>query len=98
MKVALYRHVEWGGNEHVSGEDLEGSDVFVRVSEFVDVEFPPLRDDAVIEKCLSALAEQEKKVRAECETKLRTISVRRAELLQLPFIPATGRDVSEPLQ
>lgn len=61
MKIALFRDVQLGF-ETVAKIDLEKSDAYVRVSKVIDVDFPPLEEDAA-EKQLTALG----RMRAEAE-------------------------------
>jgi hypothetical protein len=86
MKIALFHTSH--GIEHPCEEIMEKCSNYVRVSEYVDVDFPPLPKDEVVGKILTSLDKEATDVRAECERKLKTIQQRRAELLQLPFIPA----------
>lgn len=47
MKVALYKDVRFGFETVSHSESLENSKDYIRISEFVDVEFPPIGGDAV---------------------------------------------------
>jgi len=56
---------------------------YVRISEFVDVTFPPLPVDVVVESQLTALASAEQELRNQFQTKLDQIQSERAKLLAL---------------
>lgn len=92
MKIALFKDVkyDWTSPTPWPAEDdnapLEG---YTRVSEIVDVEFPPLSKDEVVQQALDCLDEQEKKLRNDFQKALDGLNTRRAELQQLPFIPAS---------
>lgn len=56
---------------------------YVRATEFIEVDFPDLDRDQVIEKQLASLDAQEKKARADLAVALMLIEDRRASLLAL---------------
>lgn len=82
MKVALYKDVQ-AGWETVSGADLEDCKNYVRISEFVDVEFPRLKDEETVRKQLAALDEVRAEVSRKFAAALREIDARKASLQAL---------------
>lgn len=83
MKVALYKEVT-GGWETVSiGDNLEGSTTYVRISEFVDVEFPRLKDEETVRKQLDALDTVRAEVSRKFAAALREIDARKSSLQAL---------------
>jgi hypothetical protein len=92
MKVALFKDstYEWAVPLVWSAEEdacsLSGG--YVRISEIVDVEFPPLSTDAVVEQQLSELDRREREARELFHDQLERIKSRRAELQSLTYIPA----------
>lgn len=91
MKIAKYKHIGSGYSyETVASEDLSTSPEFVRLSEFVDVDFPPLSNSEVIGKQLAALDLAEIDVREKFEGALNTIKRQRSELMALPHREAVN--------
>lgn len=82
MKVARYKSVEHG-YENVNDGSLEGCASYVRISEFVDVEFPPLDNDEQIQKEVAALDHVRQKTVEEFSRKLAEIDQRKRNLLAL---------------
>lgn len=95
VKVALYKNTtyKWcaGMVFSITEDGEEFSDrnkEYARVSEIVEVEFPPLSDEAVIRAQLDSLDETEQQIRVEFQHKLNALTERRAELQALTFVPA----------
>lgn len=84
QKLALFRSptdtvlMEYVGSEHMERTGL------VRISEYTEVTFSPLRDDEVVAKALAALDVTEKKIRNEFQAKLDNLVETRSRLLSLP--------------
>lgn len=84
MKVALYKDVQYGF-ETVSGPSLDNSQEYVRVSEFVNVEFPKLSDEETVRKQLAALDEMRGEVSRKFAAALKEIDQRKASLQALTY-------------
>ncbi len=89
MKVAKFKSLEYG-YESVSDEGLDHLPNYVRLSEYVDVEFPPLGRDEVIQKQVSALDAVRERIVEEFTGKLAEIDRRKQELLALPDMSAAS--------
>lgn len=85
MKLALFKNIEF---QHSSpapcGEIFERVANYVRISEYVEIEFPPLASEEMIGQQLAALDQAESAVRLKFESALNAIKERRSELLALP--------------
>ena len=89
MKLALFKNTTWSSSDaHPCGEHMENSNDWARVSEYVDIEFPSLSDEAAIKQQLDALDRTEQELRAKFQQHLEGIKNRRAELQALTFTPA----------
>lgn len=86
MKVAKYKYIGTHSYETVSDDGLDGVDTYVRISEFVDVEFQPRAEDAVIDQHLSKLDEAEQELRTKFQDALNSIERQRAELRALTHV------------
>lgn len=88
MKVALFKSPQG----FTAAYDQNGGDAMVkythytRVSEYVDVEFPPIPLEALVEGQLSTLSNIEIELRSQFETRLKEIEIQRAQLA-----PHTGQ-------
>lgn len=85
MKVALFKHVEYGF-EGVFLGSFEDSDEYVRVTEYVDIEFTRLPDSETVKKSLAIIDKAADAVREELGRKLDGLDRRRQELLALPGV------------
>jgi len=83
VKIAKFKDTEYG-YESVCVEEVERCDGYIRISEYVDVEFPPLKHKEVVLKEVEALEKQKTKVQAEAHNKTTEIDRRIGELLALP--------------
>jgi len=63
-------------------------DGYVRVTPYIDVEFPALDQGPIVEKQLEKLAEAEQRIRAEFQQRLNSIAETKAKLLALSYVPA----------
>lgn len=92
LKIAVFRNIEPGclnGFESIDSEAYEKySTSTVRISEYVEIEFPQLKDEIVIDKYIDALDRSERQVRLEFQQKLDEIATQRANLLALTHKPA----------
>ena len=87
MKIAKFQrigHTDWF---HVMEARADGSDplqdTFVRVSEYVEVDFPPRPAEEVVPAQLATLDKAETELRAQFQAKLQEIAEQRAKLLCL---------------
>lgn len=90
QKMALFRDIGPGplnGYESPMGEHMEGSSSYVRISEYVEIVFPQLKDEIVIDKYIAALDRSEREIRLEFQKKLDDIANQRANLLALAYFP-----------
>jgi len=84
MKLALYRNVT--ASSELVFEDLDDKYLtdYVRISEFIDVDFPPLDNEKIVKKQVSKLREEKKRVQAETQLELNVIDRKISKLLSLP--------------
>lgn len=82
MRIAKYKCLEFG-YETFSDGGLDDAGSYVRISEFVDVEFPPLTSDEQIQKHVSALDRTRESVVEEFSRKLAAIDRKKSELLAI---------------
>lgn len=90
MKIAIFKSIEPGclhGWETIGAEDYEQIDRYIRVSEYVDVEFPPLKGEEVVQKQLTALDKAEGELRGRFQATLNQIERQRQELRALTYRP-----------
>lgn len=92
MKIALYKNTTYSYSQPFVGEfrddESRRQSEYARCSGIVEVEFPPLTEQAEVELQLQALEGTEQQVRNEFQKKLDAIKSRRAELQALTFVPA----------
>lgn len=91
ISVAVFKSIEsngMSGFETIDQKSWEKMDNYVRISEYVDVEFPELQDEIVIDKYLEALNRAEQAARVELQRKLDEIANQRSNLLALTHKPA----------
>jgi hypothetical protein len=88
MRIALYEH---DGYQSVwpekSAEYLSGDPHYVRVSEYIDVDFPMLAPEAVVGAQLAAIGAEELAIRERLARELATLEDRRAKLRALTVQP-----------
>lgn len=85
MKLALYKNVMSSTVELIF-EELDGEylDDYVRISEFGDVDLPPLDNEKIVKEQVSKLREEKKRVQAETQMNLNIIDRKISRLLSLP--------------
>ncbi len=83
MKLAIFKSIEHV-YQTIDDEDFESINGYIRISEFVDVEFPLLPTGDLIAKEVSLLRDEKKKIQAETEIKLNNVDRKIGELLALP--------------
>ncbi len=83
MKIAIFRNTIHGF-ESVLGNEFEEVNGYIRLSEFIDVEFVMLDNENVSKKEVNILREEKKKIQVETELKLSVIDSKIGELLALP--------------
>lgn len=97
QKVALFQRVgdlsyltTWAFDTKVSDEsaDTRVPDGYVRLSPWLEIEFPSLDDSAVIDSQLKQLDKAEQKAREELQHRLNAINDARQKILALTFKPA----------
>lgn len=88
-RLALFQSTQYSScGPQPCGDYMENSKDYARVSEYVDIEFPPLSDEVAIKHQLDALDRTEKELRNQFQQHLEGIKSRRAELQSLTFVPA----------
>lgn len=83
MKIALYKITGSGDSLFVREVDIGTAMAYVRVSEIVDVEFPPLPPEVIIPAELAALDAKEAHLREAFNVRLADLNVERANLRAL---------------
>jgi len=84
MKLALHRSVT--SAMELVFEDLGDKCLhdYVRISKFIDVDFPLLDNEKIVKKQVSKLREEKKRVQAETQMELNAIDRKISKLLSLP--------------
>lgn len=93
MKIAIFKRIaEKSAYEYetVGKPSYEEDPIFVRISEYVDVEFPPRAKDEVVQTQLAALETAEKAARTKFQEVLNSIEQRRDELKAITHQPESG--------
>lgn len=97
QKVALFERVGsfgyltcWAFDPKLPDEEADARmpDGYVRLSPWLEIEFPSLDDSAVIESQLKQLDKAEQKAREELQQRLNAINDTRQKILALSFKPA----------
>ena len=83
MKIALFKNVELDF-ETVCGGEMEDCENYVRTSEYINVEFPPLANDEIIAQQIEILEQAKQNVQAQAERKLTELDHQIGKLLALP--------------
>lgn len=81
-RIALFQNIQ---SRHISegGEYMEGFDGYVRISEYVDVTFPPRQAESIAEDALSQLDKAANEVKAKAQEALEKIADARSEYLMI---------------
>jgi hypothetical protein len=90
MKIAMFKRLGEHSYESVQTSDFETIKGFIRLTEYVEVEFHPLRDETVVEKHLKALDDAESEVRIRFQQALQDIEQQRQELRAITYTPAAS--------
>ena len=90
MKIALFKSIEYGWTmpaaQHDNGSDPHlGS--YIRITEYVDVDFPPRAPEEIVPAQLAAIDKAEKEARAEFQLKLNAFAEARANAPALTHTP-----------
>ena len=83
MKLAIFKNLP-NDFETYQEECFENYEDYVRISEYVDVEFPPLKNADVLNKQVAALKKAKQDIQAATELKLQDIDYKISKLLALP--------------
>ncbi|MEE9193109.1 MAG: hypothetical protein V3U21_01105 [Thermodesulfobacteriota bacterium] len=83
MKVAIFKSIEYG-HESANDDGLEDVEGYLRITEYIDVEFVPIDRSEIVTKEISILKEVKKKIQAETELKLVEVDRKIGDLLALP--------------
>jgi len=85
-KIALFKDMSYSfSSEHVAEETMEGYEKYVRVSEYVEVEFTLLPEQTVVENQLATLDSVEADLREKFREQLGNIEARRQNLRALTY-------------
>ncbi len=91
-RVAMFQYgtdsswiTAWNQRSHCGNDndDAYAVDGYIRITEWVDVEFPDLPPDVTVPACIAALDRKAEEVKAEFTAKLREIADAKASLLAL---------------
>ncbi len=88
-RVAVYKYFDID-MECVYSEDMESCTDLVRISEYIDVLFSPRAEEEIIPDIIAGLDKEAAKVREEAIASLNKIAERKAEILQITFVPSDG--------
>lgn len=83
MKMALFKNVKYNFTSPCN-ESYEELDENIRVSEYVDVIFPPLSNVDIVSKQVDFLKQSKKNKRAKLQSELTIIDSKIGKLLALP--------------
>ena len=90
MKIALFKSIAYGWTmpaaQHDDGSDPH-LDSYVRITDYVDVDFPPRAPEEIVPAQLAAIDKAEKEARAEFQLKLNAFAEARANALALTHTP-----------
>jgi len=86
MEIAIFKNIELDF-ETIEKKSFEDVPRYVRMSEYIDIDFVMLKPDTVAAKEVSILKDAKKKIQAETELKLNNIDRKIGELLALPAPP-----------
>ena len=86
MRLARFKNLD-GGYSSICESMFETISGYIRVSEYVEVTFPPLNDAAVVTKHIEALDRAAEAITARYEEKMGEIKRQKAELAALTYQP-----------
>jgi hypothetical protein len=88
MRIAIFKRIgtDYAYESIKKEEDAQyASDDFVRITEYIDVSFPPLQDESIIEQSLGVLDKAESQLRNKFQVALNAIEQQRQELRAITF-------------
>jgi len=85
-RVAVFRFIEHNF-ECVYSESMNEATDLIRVSDYTDVTFVPRAEEEIIPAIVAVLDKDADKIREEAIQQLNKIAERKAEILQITFIP-----------
>ena len=96
MKIAKFKRLGENSFETILDDSspLANFDSYIRLTEWLDVEFQSLNDDAIVEKQLNALDKAETELRGKFQGALNEIERQRQDLRAITYVPATRTDGS----
>lgn len=89
MKIALFKHIQYGYESVWIYREGQNFDDRVQISDWIDVDFPPLRSGDVIAEQIKALDNIRAEVSRRFAEALQQIDDRKASLLALTHQPET---------
>jgi hypothetical protein len=86
LKIARFKRIgDSYSYETVAGEELEDSDSFVRISEYVEITFQPMQNDEQIQAHVKVLDKLRETTVIKFSKSLAEIDSQKAELLALTY-------------
>ena len=84
MKIALYKHLEYGGSDpHVADDWAESSEEYLRLTNIVDVDFVEVSKDETVPKEIDYLRNEIKKADALHGIAIEKIETKISKLLAI---------------
>jgi hypothetical protein len=83
MKIALYKNTGFDFEAVFIIRNDENVDGYVRISEFVEMDFPMLPKDVFTQQMMAAFDDEEKKARIRLADALSAINQRRQEFMAI---------------
>lgn len=99
MKIALFENVEyktksvWEAGNHEDGPEAFMPKSYVRISDWIDVEFPSRLAEEVLSTKLARLDKAEQEIHAKFHEALTAIKQRKQELLALTHEPTIEGEI-----
>lgn len=87
MKIALFKNAEYGFSAVYEQNREEFLEEYVRVSQWVDVEFPMRSAEEYVPEQIKVLDSEREKIVEKFSTALAEIDKRKKELLAIPHQP-----------
>ena len=85
MRIAKFKSIEYGFIT-IASSIYEEEETYIRISEYVDVDFPMIDTAEQVKSELAVLDMQEKKIMAAAASKIEEIHKRKKDLLALPYL------------
>ena len=83
MKIAQFKSLEYG-YESIQDESFEDIDDYIRISEYIDVEFTEINREEIVSAEISVIDKKIKSVNLAANQKVSELERIKAELLAIP--------------